>query len=338
MNVASKSEIGILILISLCFLDICRAQQCNEGGRFGDGCKFQCHCAGNTACDPSNGDCSNGCDPKWFGPACQYDVSEFTVTDESESDLSWLTDNNDTTCNNGNVQSITARLNTPHPLTWVRVVVKDTAYLNQFQLSYLSDDSQNSTHCVNPRSARVDDVTLDISCPTLVVVSHVTLSGANVLGLCSFYISGGRNVVFEETAQQSTTFDTNWYAYKAVDGNPGLEGSSRDTCSHTKPNQGGLAWWKVTFSNSVVINGFVIYNRNGQCCSHRLVNFTLQAFPSSGTNPVYSYTDQGGPAQLVYTVVPSPPIGLPVKSVRFDVSRNNDKQNIMTLCEVYVFG
>ncbi|GFN78804.1 fibrinogen-related molecule [Plakobranchus ocellatus] len=95
--------------------------QCNQGW-FGDGCQFQCHCAGNGECSRS-GTCSDGCDPQWFGPACQYDMSEYTVG----PDLSWLSDNDPATCNNNdNVQSVTVALDTPHPLTWVRVVVSAT--------------------------------------------------------------------------------------------------------------------------------------------------------------------------------------------------------------------
>ncbi|GFN95396.1 U3 small nucleolar ribonucleoprotein imp3 [Plakobranchus ocellatus] len=113
------------IVFSVCFSDVCMAQ-CDQGW-FGDGCQFQCHCAGNGECSQS-GTCSDGCDPQWFGPACQYDVSEFNISGVStEFDLSWLTDNNDTTCNtNGDLGYITASLDTPHPLTWVRVVVSDT--------------------------------------------------------------------------------------------------------------------------------------------------------------------------------------------------------------------
>ncbi|GFO23024.1 multiple epidermal growth factor-like domains protein 10 [Plakobranchus ocellatus] len=307
------------------------------GGKFGDRCQFQCHCAANTDCDQSNGACSDGCDPQWFGPACQYDVSEFSISGGSGSDMSWLTDNDDETCNNGNVQPITVRLHTPHPLSWLRVVFRDTAYLDQFQLSYQIDGSLISIPCVNPRTARVGDLTLDIFCPTSDVISHVILSGSALLRLCSLYISGGRNVAFNQATQHSTTFDTNWFAYKAVDGNPGLEVSPKATCSHTALKQLGFAWWRMTFSNYVEINRFVIYNRR-DCCEDRLINFTVKAYSSPGTNPVYSYTDPGGPAQLVYTVVPSPPIAFSVKSVQFDVSKNIDGPNILTLCEVYAFG
>ncbi|GFO39301.1 receptor-type tyrosine-protein phosphatase kappa [Plakobranchus ocellatus] len=74
------------------------------------------------------------------------------------------------------------------------------------------------------------------------------------------------------------------------------------------------------------------------CCQKRLVNFTIQAYSSSGTNPVYSYTDPGGLAQLVYTVVSPALIQTPVESVRFDVNKNTDSLSIMALCEVYAFG
>ncbi|GFO27337.1 multiple epidermal growth factor-like domains 6, partial [Plakobranchus ocellatus] len=144
-----------------------------------------------------------------------------------------------------------------------------------------------------------------------------------------------RNVALNEKARQSSNLSNfNWHPRNAVDGN---SGSLASTCTHTALNQRGLAWWRVTFSNDVDINRFIIHNRR-DCCALRLVNFTLQASPSSGTNLVYSYTDPGGPAQLVYTVVPSPPIGFSVKSVQFDVSKNTDPQNILVLCEVYVFG
>ncbi|KAK3784942.1 hypothetical protein RRG08_059703 [Elysia crispata] len=37
----------------------------------------------------------------------------------------WLTDNKDTTCSRENLGSVTVTLDTPIPLTWLRVVVSD---------------------------------------------------------------------------------------------------------------------------------------------------------------------------------------------------------------------
>ncbi|GFO46880.1 fucolectin-related protein [Plakobranchus ocellatus] len=318
------------------------AQQCNQRGWFGDKCQFQCHCAGNGECSQS-GTCSDGCDPQWFGPACQYDVSEYNISGGLESDLSWLTDDDDTTCNTDDLESVTVALDTPHPLTWVRVVVSDTAFLDQFELSYQLTGSTVSALCTDPRSARVDSATVDISCPTKDVVTHVTLSGSIVRGMCSLYISGGRNVALKQTAGQPQTFKE-WHARYAVDGNPGIPDdifSLRSTCSHTPGGLGDSSYWRLVFSKGVDINRFIIYNRRepsrGDCCENRLVNFTLEAIPSFGQIKQYTYTDPGGPAQQVYTVVPSPRIGFPVKTIYIHL-RKNTQNDIITLCEVYAFG
>ncbi|GFO39299.1 fucolectin [Plakobranchus ocellatus] len=229
-----------------------QSQPCDPG-LFGDRCQFQCHCAANTPCDPSNGACSGGCDPQCFGPGCQYDVSQLTTYNGF-----WLTDSDDGTCNNnGNAESVTVVLETPHPLIWVRVVVNDSR----------------------------------------------------------------RNVALKQATEQSSRFQ-DWYAKNVVDGTPsgsGINFDQRLTCSHTSGAE--IGWWRVTFSNDVEINRLIIYNRE-DCCRNRLVNFTLQAYSSSGTNPVYSYTDPGSPALLVYTVVPRPPIQIPVESVRYDMFHN----------------
>ncbi|GFN90790.1 receptor-type tyrosine-protein phosphatase kappa-like [Plakobranchus ocellatus] len=73
------------------------------------------------------------------------------------------------------------------------------------------------------------------------------------------------------------------------------------------------------------------------CCLNRLVNFTLEAFSDSRLSRHYTYRDPGGPAQQVYTVVPSPLIGFPVKNVLIHV-RKNRQNDAVTLCEVYAFG
>ena len=45
---------------------------------------------------------------------------------EGKSDLDWLTDGDDKTCNNKrNPNHVFAELDTPIPLTWVRVVVNN---------------------------------------------------------------------------------------------------------------------------------------------------------------------------------------------------------------------
>ncbi|KAK3762852.1 hypothetical protein RRG08_014176 [Elysia crispata] len=257
---------------------------------------------------------------------------------------SWLTDSDDTTCNTGNIQSVSVTLDTSIPLTWVRVGISDAVYLDQIQLSYQLSGSSTSLACPGLCKAKVDNQTLDIECSTTEPVSGVTLSGSGVTGLCSLYISGGRNVALKQTAQQSSRYSPpyapdSFKAENAVDGVlPGdtVERSARSTCTHTVPDtQPG--WWTVTFSQAVDVTWFLIYNRAdcGQGCRDRLVNFTLTAQSDPRPATSYSYTDPGGYGQTSYTVVPSPRISFPVSLVRF-VTANYI--NILALCEVFVFG
>ncbi|GFO39304.1 reverse transcriptase [Plakobranchus ocellatus] len=193
-----------------------------------------------------------------------FNVSQFTT-----SNGSWLTDNDDGTCNNdGNAEPITVTLVTPHPLTWVRVVVSDSTYVNDLQLSYRTSVSTPAEQCTEARSAKVNDNILDIFCPTSVIVNHVTLSGPAVRGLCTLYISGGRNVALKQATEQSSCYQ-GWYARHAVDGSPsgpGINFNRFSTCSHTSDAKTASkpGWWRVTFSNFVEIHRFIIYNRRGK--------------------------------------------------------------------------
>ncbi|GFO17533.1 multiple epidermal growth factor-like domains protein 6 [Plakobranchus ocellatus] len=374
---------GIFGVIFLLIASFCSSysQTACEKGWFGESCQFLCHCADHGDCNKTDGTCSKGCDQQWFGPGCQYVKSEFSIPGGSGSDLSWLTDNNDNTCNEGNVDAITLSLETPQPLSWIRVVskagtdhrklvdlsyqistpcksthirkiddtifdifctskydashvtltgravkglcslnidgdqntnawtinnesgsdlswltdnddktcnngniqsitvtlqkpcsvslvrftVRSAEYTGQFQLSYTAS-SQRFRACDNPRSAKVDDKTVDISCSTSDVVSYVRLSGNIVKGLCSLFISGGRNVALKQSSLQSSTYNKGgitWSASNAVDGYPGIPDditSLISTCSHTIPDNNPV-WWNLTFSDPVKIAKISIYNR-----------------------------------------------------------------------------
>ncbi|RUS92205.1 hypothetical protein EGW08_000058 [Elysia chlorotica] len=215
--------------------------------------------------------------------------------------------------------------------------------LNQIQLYYLIAHSSGYQKCADPRTAEVNDKTLDIKCSTADPVSAVYLSGSSVAGLCSLYISGGRNVALKQTAEQpSRWFETSapdvYYAEYVVDGTlPSDAVADRYTCSRTADNTADPGWWRVTFSQPVDVTWFLIYNRAdcNQACKDRLKSFTLTVRPESSTDTPYSYTDPGGPTQDIYTVVPSPRISFPVKQVRFETGHDT---NVLSLCEVFVFG
>ncbi|RUS89570.1 hypothetical protein EGW08_002688, partial [Elysia chlorotica] len=172
----------------------------------------------------------------------------------------WLTDNDDTTCNPSSTQSVTVTLDTPIPLTWVRLVVRDPENLNQIQLSYQSSPSSTNMTCGDLGTAEVNDKTLDIKCATADPVSAVIIDGFGATGLCTLYISGGRNVALKQTAGQSSRFTSDrYYAGYAVDGTlPSKDNAfSRTTCTHTNINQADPGWWVVTFSQPVDVTWFL---------------------------------------------------------------------------------
>ncbi|KAK3759692.1 hypothetical protein RRG08_051465 [Elysia crispata] len=250
---ARNSITALVVIATLALHSGCQAQTpCTTNGWFGPNCQYQCHCAGSAPCDKHDGSCSSGCHQDWFGPACQYGRLGY-------SGPGWLTDSDDTTCNTGNTQPVTVTLDTAIPLTWVRVVVRNAGDPSQIQLIFQA--------CPGLRKAKVDDRTLDIECSTTEPVSGVTLSGSGVTGLCSLYISGGRNVALKQSALQSSRYVTNnnqdgWWASHAVDGTTGGDPES-STCTHTVgyPNAASPGWWTVTFSQAADVTRFLIYNR-----------------------------------------------------------------------------
>ncbi|GFN87561.1 receptor-type tyrosine-protein phosphatase u [Plakobranchus ocellatus] len=326
--------VRIVAAISILLTPITAHCYTNGRVRENSGCQCKCHCEGDEACDRDTGVCQGKCDPQWFGPACQYASLNFTLSEQ----LAWLTDNDDGTCNDQSrpVQSITVRLDTPQRLSWVRVMVNERDHLRQFQLTYRTESSRGFSSCPGGQSAKVNDLTLDISCPTIKVIGELKLSGPGVTALCSLYITDGRNVALGQSTDQSDTYD-NWYSLNAVDGDPGVPDSIsfefEKTCTHT-PLYRADGWWKVTLSNSAAVFKIVIYNRRMPSIADRLIGFTLEAFTQTSTR-VFTYTDLNPTAQQIYTVIVPAYITDPINTIKISKS---DASPTLTLCEVLIFG
>ncbi|KAK3792546.1 hypothetical protein RRG08_011997 [Elysia crispata] len=266
-NIEEEKEDHLSSAAVFSFVLSSTVERCRYGW-FGLNCQYQCHCAGSAPCDKHDGSCSSGCHQDWFGPACQYS----SVRGTALSGEGWLLDNDDTTCNTRMSRSVKVTLDTPIPLTWVRVVLRDAGHLKQLQMSYLKsriDSSSLHTSCSEISTAKVDARTLDIYCPTSDVVLAVTLEGAAVQGLCSLYISAGRNVALKQTTKQSSGYDPQpdfWHSEFAVDGMidiPDTTDQQKTTCTHT--SSGSPGWWTLAFSQAVHVTKFLIYNRRAGC-------------------------------------------------------------------------
>ncbi|KAK3739298.1 hypothetical protein RRG08_016698, partial [Elysia crispata] len=136
--------------------------QCSVG-RYGPDCQYQCHCAGSDPCDKDNGSCSSGCHQDWFGPACQYESIGFKVLENSA--LDWLTDQNDTTCNDDKETPVYLTLKSPIPLGWSRIVVSSPARLRHIELHYYIANKNDTNKCPGPK-VNLSSTVQDILCPT----------------------------------------------------------------------------------------------------------------------------------------------------------------------------
>ncbi|KAK3757298.1 hypothetical protein RRG08_065093, partial [Elysia crispata] len=294
---------------------------CTTDGWFGPDCQYQCHCAGSAPCDKHDGSCSSGCHQDWFGPACQYGGSiPFSL-------------------NILNLRSVTVTLDTPIPLTWLRVVVSEAVHFSTVKISYRNESSPY-TGCPESNTAEINRVTADIYCPTKYPVTSVTLSGRGIIFLCSLYISAGRNVALKQRAEQSTWFNDGsyylWWAEYAVDGRIPYNTHAythRLTCTHTGLHDKS-PWWQVSFTHPVEITRFVIENKR-DCCQERLKNFSLTVYP---VNDSYIPVEHRGSNTVknTYSVVPTPRISFPVTQVK--ITQGFNRERFLTLCEVLAFG
>ncbi|KAK3803388.1 hypothetical protein RRG08_019132, partial [Elysia crispata] len=112
----------------------------------------------------------------------------FTVFGNSK--LDWLTDQNDTTCNNDKETPVYLALKPPIRLGWSRVVVNSPARLRHIELFYYIANENIPIRCPGPK-VNIGDTVQDILCPTADNVTKVTvtINGEAGRGLCSFYLS-----------------------------------------------------------------------------------------------------------------------------------------------------
>ncbi|KAK3760472.1 hypothetical protein RRG08_049104, partial [Elysia crispata] len=153
---------GALTLFMIVFFCISQAQIPCTDGWFGPDCQYQCHCAGSAPCDKHDGSCSSGCHQDWFGPACQYARMNFTTSGGE----SWLTDNDDTTCNTENTQSVSVTLDTSILSPGDLELSLKCRYLHPDPTKPQLSGSSATLACPDLRKAKLDDLTLDIECST----------------------------------------------------------------------------------------------------------------------------------------------------------------------------
>ncbi|KAK0046270.1 platelet endothelial aggregation receptor 1, partial [Biomphalaria pfeifferi] len=118
------------------------------------------------------------------------DVNITTIPEGSN--IHWLTDGNDRTCND-NIQLKLVKVNWKQtlsiPITWIRIVVSDPASLLNLELEVVKEGESNISKCNNVSRSMRDNMTMDIRCHENIQISSLVLGG-NLTFICSMYISG----------------------------------------------------------------------------------------------------------------------------------------------------
>ncbi|KAI8773343.1 platelet endothelial aggregation receptor 1 [Biomphalaria glabrata] len=321
-----------------------------------DFCQYKCQCSKNCKDDFQ---CSENdtCKPGWFGYRCQYQdlaVSGATVfTDPSGRRTDWMTDQDDNTCNNEeDLKSVTLswEYSKAIPLTWTRLTVSKPHSLLNVALQFTKEETNEKFSCVNETLAEVTNNTLDKRCNDDVMITSLTLSG-NLSSLCSFYISGGRNIAYKQNASQSSVYtDSKEYtADLAVDGNNNSNFYA-GSCSHTKEETSPS--WTLTLQSSYFIHRLILYNReNGKKNSQnsfytdgqddqltgyaeRLRGFVLDTYDMNLTK-IGFYKDNKESGLPIYHINIKESMKTAVKVLTL---RLHGSTKILTLCEVEAFG
>ncbi|KAH9523238.1 hypothetical protein Btru_066180 [Bulinus truncatus] len=255
------------------------------------------------------------------------------VTFPTQATAKWLTDSNDTTCNvDINIQSLNISWNTAYPFTWLRFILNDATHKLDFNLTF-STKLTPLINCDRQEIFDLDGEAVDYVCDVNETIQELTVTGAGLKSLCSFYISGGRNIALKEEAAQSTVFPHSGRgdALSAVDGSTNGE-YNNGTCTHTLHEDISPSW-TLTLSTAKVINRYILYNR-GDCCQNRLQYFKLETFDAKN-NVLWRYQDKRDILN-VYTVTSI--MKDPVSKIKISATNRVDNWVVLTLCEVLVFG
>ncbi|XP_078666827.1 fucolectin-1-like isoform X2 [Branchiostoma floridae x Branchiostoma belcheri] len=144
---------------------------------------------------------------------------------------------------------------------------------------------------------------------------------------------GLTNIGLNRPATQSSTH-LGAVAGRAVDGNKSPYWSS-NSCTHTKENID--PWWRVDLGSEHCVAEVVVVNRGDRCCQSRLQGFTVHV----GPNVNLASNPSCGGKQWLYQQNDKGEIRVDCGGRRgryVGITLYDDKERILTLCEVEVYG
>lgn len=310
------------------------AIECMKSGSYGPGCKYKCHCM-DYECDP-NGGCASQCSDGWFGPSCQYKISEATIKVDGKKQVN----GEGHTCVDTPRKNVTVRLSRPHPFNWLRIRTDDFEAMEMLEIRFWIGDQEV---CDSPYYLRMDDKYFDVHCYTIDALTDIELTGApEVLKhFCSIHVSQGRNYALRFQTTQSSTYQQ-WTSDHAVDGEVAKlddELNQSRTCSHTSP-QDKFPQWVLTLPVFMDAVAIYIYNRVGlketnkskECCWGELQGFELEF--KNGEQVVHSYTHKTQSHLDIYKIS----FARRFQVFKQLIVRPRGRGVVLTLCELELFG
>ncbi|XP_059162441.1 uncharacterized protein LOC131945845 [Physella acuta] len=215
---------------------------------------------------------------------------------------------------------------------------KEENYSGEWSLKLLNitfmDNANKIITCTDKAMLRISETVTDILCHLDVTVVQVYLDFRETVALCSVYIDGGRNVALKQPTTQSSDYSEAGVVYdssRAVDGNPSGDFNGQNSCSHTfnTPN----STWTVLFNQPRDVNRYVLYNRGLLTITKRLKGFNLVSYNAQHI-ALFNYTDTNpSDTVMIYNVTTTG-----TKAVASITIIAKDVDNILTLCEVEVYG
>ncbi|KAI8773365.1 scavenger receptor class F member 2 [Biomphalaria glabrata] len=184
--------------------------------------------------------------------------------------------------------------------------------------------------CLNETYSLQAKETMDVRCNDNVKITILNLVG-NLTSLCSFYISGGRNIAYKQKAVQTSTYGSvygRYHASQAVDGKRLSDGAM---CARTNPERSPSL--NISLQSVYVIQRFVVQaNLDNRYLSN--VRLVIRTFDID-KNVVGVSQAVTNPFGQVYNVTLNGSVSQPVALISLSLQ---GEESSLILCEVQSLG
>ncbi|KAH9508433.1 hypothetical protein Btru_055224 [Bulinus truncatus] len=309
MKLFPLTTLGFWLFVCFIWIKLCLGNI----NTFGPDGNYMCHCKNLTPCSP-NGACRDGCQPGWFGPECQYeDMVQYSEGFKTYS-----------RCFNEN--AVHFKWNFTFIFTWMRITLEEPSQKDNLKVNFKNTAVNAACDVI---ITVIDEKTYDVHCNKDLLINEVSVATRDQKNICNVFVSGGRNVAFNQSTNQTSTYDK-YSSNLAVDGKRNAAFND-GSCTHTNTGLTQNPIWTVQFKKLFSVNRYVLFNRIGN--QYRLSKFQLRSY-NTENQPVFEYIDKG-PVSGNWRYIVTSNKTEPVQTVTIT---NNHHEYLQTLCEVEIYG